>query len=197
MSYQNVHGRRGGRGLRSWLLMPKVLGAGAYFGGLLAAAAIIGNFYASGAAAGATGEAEAEAWRQLANTLRPIFLFVAVPGLIVTIAFGIALLWHTGWVLWRMRWMKLKTAIAVVSIPLLHLFMSGRLAQVRSGEDSAAAMAQFNVGLGVAIAVAAALIFLGRHKPRLAQPVTPKRSKPAAADEPRAASDIAEQGGAG
>ena len=36
-NYTNIHGRRGGRGWRPYLLIPKYLAIGANFGGLLAA----------------------------------------------------------------------------------------------------------------------------------------------------------------
>lgn len=172
--YVNVHGRRGGRGLRPWLLLPKVLGAGAYFGGLLAALALIV----------AADPQTAQDWRELTNQLRVLFVYVAVPGLTLAIVMGVLLLWQSGWVLWRMRWMKVKTGVVVATVPLLHLFMSDRLATVRQAGEGGAAMTQFTVGLGAAIGLAVAVIVLGRHKPRMGQGV-------ATAGKRRA--DVAEQ----
>lgn len=166
MMYRNVHGRTPGRGLRPWLLIPKVLGVAVYFGGLVAAAAVIGAFYADGGAA-----ASRQQWIDLTYTLRAIFVFAAVPGLLLAIVCGVGLLWHSRWVLWRMRWMKLKAAILIVTIPLLHLFMSSRLVHVREHGEGGAAMVQFNIALAAAIAFAVMVIFLGRHKPRLGQGV--------------------------
>lgn len=190
VKYRNVHGRKGGRGLRPWLLIPKVLGAGTYFGGLIAAAAVIGGFYAN-----AGGEATRQQWVDLANTLRAIFVYAAVPGVTIAILCGVALLWHSGWALWRMRWMKVKATVVVLTIPVLHLFMSGRLAEVREAGAGGAAMTQFNIGLAAAIVMAGLVIFLGRHKPRLGQGVRPvTRRRPAEGDRrDRLNSDTSEQ----
>ncbi|MEX2670492.1 MAG: hypothetical protein WD294_00140 [Phycisphaeraceae bacterium] len=160
MVYQNIHGRTGGRGLRHWLLIPKLLGIATYFGGLVAAAAIILVFKPE----------TAGQWRDLTQVLRAIFVFAAIPGLTVAMICGLLLLRQHNWALWRMRWMKIKLAILLITLPVLHLFMSGRLERIRETGEGGTAMTQFNIGLTVAIVTAIVVIVLGRHKPRLRQP---------------------------
>ncbi|MBI1375371.1 MAG: hypothetical protein GC159_21860 [Phycisphaera sp.] len=169
MAVTNVHGRKGGRGARPYWLIAKVIGVAAYFGGLTAALAITL----------AVEPRTADQWTQMADTLRAIFLFAAVPGLLLAVVCGIVLSRMHGGVLWRMRWVKLKVAIAVVSVPALHLWVSGVVGRIRAnadkiniGDGEIERLHSVQLGLAVAIVVTLTLIYLGRHKPRLGQPVT-------------------------
>jgi len=167
--YVNQHGRKPGRGIRPWLLIPKILGVAMYFGGTVTALmiAVSGN---------ATSDADA---RLLGTILSHIFLYVAVPGLLLAIVCGLLLLWHHGRVMLRMRWLRLKIIVLVIGIPLLHFHTSHVVGQLRT-YDSGVSFIRFGPGwlvfdvqisLTAAILIAIAVIWLGRHKPRLGQKV--------------------------
>ena len=149
--------------MRPWLLIPKVLGVAMYFGGVTAAAAIA--FSASPATA-----AEHQA---VATSIARIFLFAAVPGLVLAILCGLALLASHGKPFLRLRWLQVKLALLVVTIPLFHIWISGMVADLRQVEqvttDVDATFAVLRVALLLAAALAVIVIVLGRHKPRLGQ----------------------------
>jgi hypothetical protein len=168
--YVNRYGRRGGRGFRPLLLMPKVLSVAAFFGGTVAAA-VIAFFPPS-------------SWpqrREWVELLGLLFRGLIVPALIASLLLGAALLWQQGRVLLRMRWLRGKLITLVVAVPTLHWFLSAQLGRLRAaagapevagaGSAWAAALLLLRVGLLVAVGVVAWLIVLGRHKPRLGQPV--------------------------
>jgi len=154
----NIHGRKPGRGLRPWLLIPKVLAVAIYFGSLVAACAI---------------------WLVREQTTLPIatvsFLIraVSVPALVVSLVLG-AVLTMMHWPhIPRMRWWQVKVLSAVVLLPVSHLFLASRFSLLResisvgkSGEELAR---QVDGGMLFAIAASTWIIFLGRHKPTLAQ----------------------------
>lgn len=164
-AYVNKFGRKGGRGLRPLLLIPKVLGVGAYFGGVTAATAL----------AFSTHPASIAEFHALADTISRIFLFAAVPGLVVAILCGIGLLIYHGRVFWRLRWFQVKFALVVVSVPVLHLWMSTHVRFLRTYDPAETTMPPEGAlmwirgGLVAAMTTGAMIIVLGRHKPRLGQ----------------------------
>lgn len=170
VAYANRWGRRPGRGLRPWLLIPKLVSVAVCFGGLVAALVV---------------RLVRPDDVELAGTL---FKLVIVPALLVAMLLGAALVWHHGPVLLRMRWLQLKLALVVVGVPGLHLFLASRLHGLRQapvGSPAHAASAtQFTIGLGVALAWALVLIFLGRHKPRLGQNWARSYRPPRSSDQP-------------
>ena len=116
-TYVNKFGRKGGRGLRPWLLIPKVLGVGVYFGGTVAATSL----------AFVTQPRTVGEHRALAEVIGSIFLFAAVPGLIVAIVCGVGLLIQHGRPFLRLRWLQVKLAVLLATIPALHLWMSSHV----------------------------------------------------------------------
>ena len=76
--YVNVHGRKGGRGVRPWLLIPKVLCL-AIFVGAYVAATVLWFYYRLGYSDGAV-------WPVRAVSV--VFRGVIIPSLIATLLFG-------------------------------------------------------------------------------------------------------------
>jgi len=150
----NRFGRKPGRGIRPYLLIPKLLCVATYFGGLVSAGAI----------AWAQTPAEAVALLERAD-------------LAGWLCAKVALLVQHGRVLLRMRWLRVKLVTLAIAVPLLHWVVSGRLAAARElgpaadPETLARAYNQFRLALAGAIVVSAWVVFLGRHKPRFGTPV--------------------------
>jgi len=168
--------------------MAKVIGVAMYLGGMTAAVAIVC----------CVSPESAGQWTQLADTLRAVFVFAAVPGLLVAIVCGVVLSRMHGGVLWRMRWLRVKMAVLVVAVPVLHLWVSGIVAEIRTAAmsdtpdtlDAASLdghLQMLRLALILATVITAAVVVLGRHKPRLGQPIqtlAQQRAAAAATDEP-------------
>ena len=166
----NVHGRKGGRGARPYWLIAKLVGVAMYLGGLTSGLAIVLTLQPT----------TAEQWTQLADTLRAIFVFAAVPGLLLAIVGGVVLL-RINPVLWRMRWVKLKVLILVVVIPVLHWMTSTWVGTLRITAEELAQHDKPVLGInrdviailfGSGIVLTLVVVVLGRYKPRLGQRVT-------------------------
>lgn len=156
----NKRGRKGGRGLRPWLLIPKVLAVGVYFGSVATCAVI----YLSRDVAQTGRVIEQVSW---------LMRFMVVPALLTTATFGVLLLMQHPMVFLRLRWFQVKLAIVLTGVPTGHFFMSSRLAAIRAGvADGAAdipAAQQMGWGFVVLLCGSALLVFMGRYKPRLGQ----------------------------
>lgn len=161
-AYVNQFGRKWGRGVRPWLLTPKVLMVGCYLGTLVASLVI---WVATEFASPLSGEA-----RAAVDHVSVLARYVAVPAFLLAIAFGVGLFLQHPREFWRMRWVRVKLAALAVLIPAAHLFLSSRLALVREGGAEAPFHARsFAVGLGVTAVASAAVIAIARLKPRLGQ----------------------------
>ena len=163
----NVYGRRPGRGVRPWLLIPKVLAVAVYFGSLVAAAAV---WFTGPRRHPAPADPQVVQWlEQVAD----LFRFVVVPALLVAVVFGLLLFLQHPRQFMRLRWWQVKIAWLAVFIPVMHLYMSSRLERVRSAVEAGSmhgtAERQFEWGLAAAILGSAFVIFLGRYKPRFWQ----------------------------
>ncbi len=168
----NKSGRKPGRGIRPWLLIPKVLCVAIVFGGLVAALAISMRVH----------QATPRQWLVVISDLNWIFTRAIVPGLLGSIGFGIALLMQHPRELIRMRWLRLKLLLLVVGLPTLHLWMSHLLSGMRESATEAEKLTnmlgepvrlehwtQFRIGLVIGVATVALIICIGRQKPRLGQ----------------------------
>jgi len=103
-----------------------------------------------------------------------IFLFVAIPGLVVAILGGLGLLFLHGRPVWRRRWLRVKLALLAITLPVFHLWTSAlvrRLRFLEDGENGAPVMERLRMLLVAAVVTGAVAIVLGRHKPRLGQRV--------------------------
>jgi len=151
--YENTFGRRPGRGIRPWLLVPKLLAVTIYFGGLVTTLFLWAT-------------SSAISLELIAHTSR-MFIFLIVPALLVAIGLGIALAMQNGAVLLKRRWLRAKLIILAIMIPTAHLYLSNKLASVR--DDPQHPRSGFIAGLLLTIAASAIVIILARLKPRLRQ----------------------------
>ena len=144
----NVHGRKWGRGLRPFVLVPKVLAVGGLFGGAVA----VGVLWAR-------GEVEPAA---------AVVRWVVIPATIVASVCGAALMVLAGaGVMWRQRWLRVKLALLAVGVPATHVWLASQVHATRAGRPGAAGWGA--AGLGVVIAGVVVVVVLGRVKPRLGQ----------------------------
>lgn len=173
--YVNIHGRTGGRGLRPWILLPK-LGAVAVFAGSYVSATVLWFNFRWGYASGAV-------WPVHAVSL--LFRTVIVPSLIATLFFGLLLFLQHPRVFIRRRWLQLKLVIAAL-LPVIHLIARRNFEMVKAGlleqqdcvpsAEVESACARFSVCLALGLSGALLLVILGRLKPRLGQDPKPLRS---------------------
>ncbi|MEX0777156.1 MAG: hypothetical protein WD042_15735 [Phycisphaeraceae bacterium] len=157
------------RGLRPWLLIPKVIAVGLFAGGLAAAAVLW--FAHSAELARFDKPRPQDLW--LVNVLGTMFRYLIIPALLAAIVLGISLFLQHPRIFLRLRWLQVKLTIVLVMTPASHLWMSSRLGVLRQayegGATNAAAVAQLNLGFAVTLAWVVLVIVLGRLKPRLGQ----------------------------
>jgi len=164
-AYQNRHGRKPGRGLRPWLLVPKFIAVAMYLGGLAAVGAILL----------AGGERGREQWAAVFEHVALVFDWIIIPGISAAVALGIGLVLLHGRVMLRMRWLQAKIALAAVCIPPLHFFGHETMEHVehelRAGEPDGPTglIDAFVLIVGAAIVFGLVMMWLGRYKPRLGQ----------------------------
>ncbi len=160
-TYRNKHGRKPGRGIRPWLLLPKVLAVGMYFGGQ---AAVMTLWYCP----------------PRINIIRPsmtyaafLFSLLVLPALLVTDSFGILLLLQHPKLLLRQRWLQVKLALLALVLPAMHLFFVARFNTMgdenRLLADRLRAAEQLDWGLPLLLLATMGIIILGRLKPSLGQ----------------------------
>lgn len=166
--YRNIHGRRGTRGIRPWLIAPKLLAVALYLGGLMAAAVVwlTGNWEQMDLADPAR--------LALVQTVGRLFRLLIVPAVLVTIAFGVALLLlQSPRILLRLRWLQVKLLMLLLTLPAAHLFMSSRLELLRRAaheqRQDLAAAGQLTVGFVVVLVISAGIVVIARIKPNLRQ----------------------------
>jgi len=161
VTFTNKHGRKPGRGVRPWLLMPKLFCVATYFGGLVGAMALLFLMDIQ----------NDEVRTHLIEVQSVLFRFSIVPGLIGALLFGAALLYHHGKPVWQMRWMRVKLVIVVISVPIFHTI--GRIllttARETEGAESISAMQNFRLMVISVILVTGLIMLIGRHKPRFGQ----------------------------
>jgi len=170
--YVNVHGRKGGRGVRPWLLIPKVLCL-AIFVGAYVAATVLWFYYRLGYSDGAV-------WPVRAVSV--VFRGVIIPSLIATLLFGLLLFAQHPKVFITRRWLQAKLVIAVALIGT-HTIARGTFQSIKAvvleaswqGDTTEieAKCARFSVCLILGLIGAVLLVILGRLKPRLGQQSKP------------------------
>jgi hypothetical protein len=182
-TYVNVHGRRPTRGLRPWLLIPKVLAVGAVLGMMLAM--ILATNAAHDFAQAGQGEGAAEyLW-----LVRRLFHLFIERGIGIAALLGILLFLQHRAVFLRQRWWQAKMA-ALACSGALSLWLAPRMGELNPASTPGAwklvAAGQWGL-IGLTICV----IVLGRLKPRLGQRPTPpgtprNRRKPRSDPDPGA-----------
>lgn len=163
----NQFGRKSGRGIRPWLLLPKVIAIGLCLGGLAAALVLW-------LASGFEGLPANDPRRlDLIGQMRTLMLCLIVPALLAAIIFGVLLLLQHPRAFVRMRWLIVKLASIAVVVAGGHVFVSSRLRLLRDGYHAGiadpSAARQFALGLAAVLAGSVWITILGRLKPRLGQ----------------------------
>ena len=170
--YVNIYGRKGGRGVRPWLLIPKVLCLSIFVGAYVAAT-VLWFYYR-------LGYSDRAVWPVRAVSV--VFLSVIVPSLIATLLFGLLLFAQHPKVFITRRWLQAKLVIAVALIGT-HTIARGTFQSIKavvlddSWQGATAEIetecARFSMCLIVGLAGAVLLVLLGRLKPRLGQQLKP------------------------
>ena len=145
-----------------WALYPK----------LVSVSVLLGGFVAAGALILAIPRQSLEDWRRLHDVISPLFTLVIVPASFATVAFSVLLFWPRRRALLRQRWMQVKLALLVLTLPALHLLARGTFTAMRrevadgSPEGPTGLLEFFLLLDAVSIAVVLAAMWLGRAKPR-------------------------------
>jgi len=164
----NIYGRRGGRGWRPWVLLPKVLAVGVLLGGLVAAAILIFTSNPQGATA----------WRDWERQITHLYHYAIIPAAATAVMCGILLLgMHElglPGVMLRQRWVQVKLLLAGPSVLMLHLASRTLLHDLRRDINNGLVRPQEHLEtLGVVtllgIGLVVGVIVLGRLKPGLGQ----------------------------
>jgi uncharacterized membrane protein len=162
----NVHGRKWGRGLRPYLLIPKLTMVAGFIGGLVATLILV---YRAPAPAGP------DEWRRHLDLVHRAFSHVVVPCLIGAMTMGVLLLSCHFAAIIRMRWFQFKLFLVAAGVPCLHVYMYTRMKAlieaVNTDNFSAALALRDDMARGTAAALLFGLLVLtlGRVKPRLGQ----------------------------
>jgi uncharacterized membrane protein len=177
----NIHGRKPGRGVRPWLLLPKVIAVGTFLGSYAATLFV----WVNGNITALEPGDPRRMWT--IDTVGRLIRWLVVPALLVAIVFGVLLFLQHPRPFMRMRWLKVKLTMLLILTPAAHFFLFSRLAILRAAEargisDDLAAD-QFTFGLSVALLGYVLILILGRLKPRLGQNIAGVFPAPA----PRAA----------
>jgi uncharacterized membrane protein len=166
--YENIHGRRQGRGIRPYLLIVKLFAIAVCVGTLTAVLALV---FLHGR------PTDGRVWEFELSILGRAYLLLVIPSIAVTLLMGV-LLWSThAKAFLRMRWLQAKLVLVLLCLPTLHLLMRhwmhrlGELVPPDAVNESAtlAIRAKLVGGSAAALSVAVLLIILGRIKPRLGQ----------------------------
>jgi uncharacterized membrane protein len=163
---ENGFGRKGGRGVRPWLLIPKVIAVAIYVGGL---ATVLGLWIVSDFASIPLGDPRRELVLRVVSRL---MVFVVVAALLIAIALGIALFLQHPRIFARSRWFQVKAALIAFVIPVSHFYCRWcftRLAHVTDAAINASLARQLTAGLIFALVGSCVIDIIGRLKPRCGQ----------------------------
>lgn len=165
--YINIYGRRGGRGIRPWLIIPKIIFIAMYLGGLAAVTFIwITSDFNSLAP-----DDPRRAW--VLHLVGLLMVRFVVPCLVVVLILGIVLLAQMPRVFLRMRWLQVKLIALVILIPTGHFWCRARVNVLRNphappGVHQIAAR-ELSQGLVGTLLGSIAIVAIGRLKPRFGQ----------------------------
>ena len=144
-----------------WALYPKLISMSALLGGFFCVLALIYT---------ATLDS-LDAWHQLLDAISPLFLFVIVPASFTTVLFSVIMFWPRRRELLRERWMQVKLALIVATLPALHLLARGAFQAIRqevangSPEGPTGLLGYFTFLVYTSIAVLLVAIWVARYKP--------------------------------
>ncbi len=114
-TYVNVHGRKPHRGVRPFLLVPKVLAVAWVLGGLAAVMMLLLRQRWRG-----DDTTTLDTTHTLA-TITLIYQTVILPGAIASGLLGVLLWLQMPWVFLRLRWFQLKMALILLVLPGVHV----------------------------------------------------------------------------
>lgn len=149
---RNIHGRKWGRGLRPWLLLPKYFAVSVVIGGLVAVI-VLDSVHRS------LGIADREAGALIAA----VFRFAIVPATVAAVVLGVLLLLQHPRTFLAMRWMRAKLWAVAVVVPLAHWLLRS---QVKTKQITPVHVVEI---AAVVLMGFVAIAILGRLKPRLGQ----------------------------
>ncbi len=162
--------RKPGRGMRPWFLIPKVIAVATYFGAAAVTATLWWQWIGCQPDDALLAN-EALAWQL--QTIRQLFVEIAIPALCVCLLLGAILFFQHPKAFINMRWMRVKLLLLAVGLPMGHLVMASRLYHFRTaaveGVIHANLKQQLNWGFAILLMGSILLVWLGRHKPRLKQ----------------------------
>lgn len=157
--FVNMYGRKPGRGVRPWLLIPKVLCVAVYFGSLVSALVLLGmdggGFYAN----------------RILNK-------VTAPAAWCVFGFGVLLFLQHPIVFWRMRWLRIKLLLIILLVAVHftvvtggtnHLPTNSREATFSTSSPETERGQRFVVGLLFTLLLTTGIVIVARLKPRLGQ----------------------------
>ena len=157
--------RRGGRGLRPWLILPKFIAVGLLLGGITTNLVIL-ILYTDEKVTYMNCPATVE-------LMRWIFRLMVIPGSSLAILAGLCLAATNHWaVMTRQRWLQLKIMIVVTAIPILHFWLRHQLNTLHHGNtgvETDLSIGYLHTVLIIAAGIILLLIWLGRIKPKLGQ----------------------------
>ena len=161
----NKHGRKPGRGIRPFILMPKIIALAAVFGGLLSAAMLVH--------VNTTDDLSQDQAVQLATHVRIIFRYVIVPAACAAVLFGLLLLLQHPKVFLSRRWMQVKLVALAIVVPISHYLGRGSLTEafnlIEQGESPVAMLQRLALIIDLSLVAITVVFILGRQKPRLGQ----------------------------
>jgi len=157
--YVNRYGRRGGRGWRPWLLLPKSISVAVWVGGLASLTVIAWSCPAR--------SSEAQFIRcELAQSL---FWMLLTPALALSIGLGVLLTLQHPRAFITMRWWMLKIALALGALLPFWGVLAWTLHRLHVEPIEAALVHQLRWALAGALLVTLLMFVLGRLKPRCGQ----------------------------
>lgn len=166
MTIVNKYGRNGGRGIRPWLLIPKIIGVMVYVGGL---ATVLGLWVASDFKSLDLHDPR----RQLVlDQVSRLMVFLVVPALILALLMGFALLMQFPKMFIRTRWWQVKFLALAIVIPSAHFYCRAKFTGMKGAIDKTTSdvlAGEFTIGMSAALAGSIGVVILSRLKPRLGQ----------------------------
>jgi uncharacterized membrane protein len=166
----NKHGRKGGRGIRPWLLLPKVIAFCIYLGGLTT---VLVLWVASDFKSLDLGDPRR---KLILDQVSRLMVFLVVPALLVTIILGVSLMMQYPKQFLRTRWLRVKLISLAVLIPASHFYCETRFVRLRVAPDELTSdrlATQLTIGFVIALIGSAWVVMLGRLKPRLGKSPIP------------------------
>jgi uncharacterized membrane protein len=166
----NKFGRKGGRGIRPWLLLPKVIAFCVYLGGLTT---VLVLWVASDFKSLDLGDPRR---KLILDQVSRLMVFLVVPALLVTIILGVSLMMQYPKQFLRTRWLRVKLISLAIIVPASHFYCETRFVRLRTVADDATSdglATQLTIGFVAALIGSAWVVILGRLKPRLGKSPVP------------------------